>query len=110
MQVSLPWVMTTVWCRVGQLPTSLPPHSCHLLRYDDDNNNNNNSNNNNNNSSNNNCIERRNSRFLQSPHCSANCLQHVHSNGPGAIVCKSRATSSTYRMQPAVFHLVQRDS
>ena len=30
--------------------------------------------------------------FLQSPHCAANCLQHVRSSGPGAIVCKSRAT------------------
>ena len=30
--------------------------------------------------------------FLQSPHCTANCLPHARSNGPGAIVCKSRAT------------------
>ena len=30
--------------------------------------------------------------FLQSPHCTANCLQHVRSSGQGAIVCKSRAT------------------
>ena len=30
--------------------------------------------------------------FLQSPHCTANRLQHVHSSGPGAIVCKSPAT------------------
>ena len=29
---------------------------------------------------------------LQTPHCAANRLQHVHSSGPGAIVCKSRAT------------------
>ena len=29
--------------------------------------------------------------FLQSPHCAANCLQHICSSGPGAIVCKSRA-------------------
>ena len=29
---------------------------------------------------------------LQSPHCAANCLQHVRSSGPGAILCKSRAT------------------
>ena len=29
--------------------------------------------------------------FLQSPHCVANRLQHVHSRGPGAIVCKSCA-------------------
>ena len=30
--------------------------------------------------------------FLQSPHSAANCLLHVRSSGPGAIVCKSRAT------------------
>ena len=30
--------------------------------------------------------------FIQSPHCAANCLHHVRSSGPGAIVCKSRAT------------------
>ena len=30
--------------------------------------------------------------FWQSPLCVANCLQHVRSRGPGAIVCKSRAT------------------
>ena len=30
--------------------------------------------------------------FLQSPHSATNCLQHVHSGGPGATVCKSRAT------------------
>ena len=30
--------------------------------------------------------------FLQSPHSAANCFQHVRSSGPGATVCKSRAT------------------
>ena len=30
--------------------------------------------------------------FLQSPYWATNCLQHVRSSGPGAIVCKSRAT------------------
>ena len=30
--------------------------------------------------------------FLHSPHSAANCLQHVRSSGPGAIVRKSRAT------------------
>ena len=30
--------------------------------------------------------------FQQSPHCAENRLQHVRSNGSGAIVCKSRAT------------------
>ena len=29
--------------------------------------------------------------FLQSPHSTANCLQHARSSGLGAIVCKSRA-------------------
>ena len=29
---------------------------------------------------------------IQSPHCAANCLQHVRSSGLGATVCKSRAT------------------
>ena len=28
---------------------------------------------------------------LQSPHCATDCLQHVRSSGPDAIVCKSRA-------------------
>ena len=30
--------------------------------------------------------------YLQSLHCAANCLQHVRSNGPGAVMCKSRET------------------
>ena len=30
--------------------------------------------------------------FLQSHHSAATCLQHVRSSGPGAVVCKSRAT------------------
>ena len=30
--------------------------------------------------------------FSQSPYSAANCLQHVRSSGPGAIVCKSHAT------------------
>ena len=48
---------------------------------------------NNNNNDNNYRTERRKSRFfLQSPHCIANRLQHVRSSGPGAIVCKLRAT------------------
>ena len=29
-------------------------------------------------------------------HCAANCLQHVCSSGPGAIVCKSRATHRAF--------------
>ena len=43
------------------------------------------------NNSNNGHIERRNSRFWQSPHCATNCLQHLRWNGQGAIMCKSRA-------------------
>ena len=27
--------------------------------------------------------------FLQSPHCTVNRRQHVHSSGPGTIICKS---------------------
>ena len=27
--------------------------------------------------------------FLQSPHCAMNGLQHVHSSGPGAIMCST---------------------
>ena len=30
--------------------------------------------------------------FLKSPHCAANCLQHVVSSGQGAIMYKSLAT------------------
>ena len=29
--------------------------------------------------------------FVQSPHCAANCIQHVHSSGPGATERKSCA-------------------
>ena len=36
--------------------------------------------------------------FLQSPHSASNCLQHVHSSGSGAIVCKSRATHRALTM------------
>ena len=46
----------------------------------------------NNNNNNNNRFQRCNSRFLQSPLCAANCLQHVCLSGLGAIVCKSHAT------------------
>ena len=59
---------------------------------DDDDNNNNNDNDDNDNNNNNNRIERCKSRCLQSPHCAANCLQHVRSSGTGAVVCKSRTT------------------
>ena len=63
-----------------------------------DNNNNNNGNNNddddddddddNNNNNNNNRIKRAESRS----HCAVNRFKHVRSSGPGAIVCKSRAS------------------
>ena len=61
--------------------------------------------------SNNNRIERRNLRFLRSSNCDRNCRQHVPSSSPGhngvQITCN---TSSAYHVQPAVCHLVQRDS
>ena len=50
--------------------------------------------------------------FLQSPHSAANCLQHVRSSGPGATVCKSRATHRaliTCKCR-VTCHLVRRDS
>ena len=50
--------------------------------------------------------------FLQSPHSAANYLQHVRSSGPGAIVCKSRATHwalITCKCH-VTCHLVRRDS
>ena len=31
-------------------------------------------------------------RFVQPPHCAANCLQHARSSGPGTMVYKSHAT------------------
>ena len=50
--------------------------------------------------------------FLQSPHSAANCLQHARSSGPGAIVCKSRATHRALmtRKRHVTGHLVRRDS
>ena len=45
-----------------------------------------------NNDNDNDCIERHDSRVLQSPHCAKNCLQHVRSSWQCAIVCKSNAT------------------
>ena len=32
------------------------------------------------------------SQDLLQSHCAANCLQHVHASGQGAVVCRSRAT------------------
>ena len=57
--------------------------------------------------------------FLQSPHCAANCLQHVRSSGQDAIACKPRAThrvlitcntSGAYHVQHAVCRTERRDS
>ena len=78
---------------------------------DDDNNNNKNNNNDDDNddddgneddNNNNNRRRRRRRRriafksairdFFQSPHCTANRLQHIRSDGSGAIVCKRHAT------------------
>ena len=56
---------------------------------DDDNKNDNDDNNNNNDD--NSCIERCNSRLLPSPHCTVNCLQHVHSSGSDPMMYTSRA-------------------
>ena len=44
--------------------------------------------------------------FSQSPHCSANCLQHVCSSSQGATVCKQCATHQTvYHMQHVMCHM-----
>ena len=50
--------------------------------------------------------------FLQSPHSATNCLQHVRSSGPGAIVCKSHATHRVLITCKChvTDHLVGRDS
>ena len=50
--------------------------------------------------------------FLQSPHSAANRLRHVRSSGPGAIVCKSRATHTAFITCKChvTCHLVRRDS
>ena len=60
-------------------------------------------------------IKRRNSIFifflLQSPHCAANCLQHIRSSGHGAIACKSRATHrALITCNMLCGHVVRRDS
>ena len=50
--------------------------------------------------------------FLQSPHSAANCLQHARSSGPGAIMCKSRATHRALITSKChvTCHFVRRDS
>ena len=45
-----------------------------------------------NNNNNNNRIEKRNLRLLLSPHCTANCLPHVHSSSQDTIMYKLCAT------------------
>ena len=47
--------------------------------------------------------------FLQSPHCVANRLQHVHSSGPGAnhVQHIERISRATYRV---TCHMVRMDS
>ena len=70
-------------------------HMC-LFRFEQGSNNSDNNNNSNNNNNNNHRIERRIPRFFQSCHCVANCLQHVRSSVPGAIVCKSHAAHQAY--------------
>ena len=49
---------------------------------------------------------------LQSPHSAANCLRHVRSSGPVAIVCKSRATHRALITCKChiTCHLARRDS
>ena len=50
--------------------------------------------------------------FLQSPHSATNNLQHARSSGPGAIMCKSRATHRALITCKChvTCHFVQRDS
>ena len=50
--------------------------------------------------------------FLQSHHSAANCLQHVRSSGPGAIVCKLHAAHRALITCKChvMCHLVLRDS
>ena len=48
--------------------------------------------------------------FLQSPHYTTNCFQHVHSGDQGPVMCISREThQGAYQMQH-VCHMVRRDS
>ena len=48
--------------------------------------------------------------LLQSPHCAANRLQHIHSSGLDATMCKSHATHRLSRVTCDSCHMVQRDS
>ena len=41
-------------------------------------------------------LERRNLRFLQSPHCSTNCVLHVRPSGLGAIMCTCNTLSACH--------------
>ena len=51
-----------------------------------------------NNKKNNDNTESCNLRFLQSPHYTTNCLQHIHWSGQGTIVCKSHQALITCNM------------
>ena len=61
---------------------------------------------------NNNRIQRRYSRYFTISSSATNCLQHARSSGPGAIVCKSRATHQALITCKChvMCHLVRRDS
>ena len=50
--------------------------------------------------------------FVRSPHSATNCLQHVRSSSPGAVMCKSHATHWVLIMCKChvTCHLVWRDS
>ena len=58
---------------------------------------------------NNSGIERCKSIFLESPYCTANCLQRVRSSGPGTIMCESRATRRAFITcnTPSLYHVQQ---
>ena len=47
---------------------------------------------------------------LRSPHCAANCLQHVRARSPGAIVCKPHATYRTQEELVLGYHGGRRPS
>ena len=79
---------------------AMPASSCTEIKNSNDSSNYNNNNNNvdnddDDNNNNNNCMERCNSRFLHSPHCAVNCLQHTHLNSQRANAYKSCATQIT---------------
>ena len=82
---------------LGQQPDSFKGSDI-LLKFDHLDNDNNN---------NNDRIEWLSLRFLQSPHCAEDCLQHIGSSGQGPVMCN---TSSTYHTQHVMCHVVWMDS